>query len=323
MNLWAMWHRFQTWNRIMARSPILPRNIEDPTGVDRLERGAINKFEDKLKEIGREYPKLLDQIPSQPVVNKKYTYQLDRYVLESALSQGNNLIQSILMEGGFDLLWFYELYAEISYQRGTAQEFANLSNQSEAYKAGQRSVSNIIRSDAYIRRIALIHSRVFEEMQGFTASIQADMSRILTEGIARGLNPSEIARNLSNQTGLEQWRANRIARTEIINALRRARWDESEDAQDRYGLRTMQMHISALSATTRGTHAARHAKLYAIDEVREWYSEASNAINCKCVQVATLVDGDGNPLVPTIQDRAEKMLKKSQFSTNQQCSCCH
>lgn len=298
----------------MARSPILPRNIEDPTGVDSLERGAINKFEDKLKEIGREYPKLLDRIPSQPVVNKKYTFQLDSGLLQSVLEQGNSLIESILMEGGFDFLWFYELYAEVAYQRGTAQEFANLSNQSEAYKAGQQSVSNIMRSGAYIRRIALIHSRVFEEMQGFTASIQAVMSRVLTEGIARGLNPNDIAKNLSNQTGMEQWRANRIARTEITNALRRARWDESEDAQDRYGLRTMQMHISALSPTTRITHAKRHAHLYTVEEVREWYTLAANAINCKCVQVATMVDSDGNPIVPTIQERAEKSLKKSQFA---------
>ncbi|RCS70166.1 phage minor head protein [Vibrio casei] len=305
------------------KSPVLPRNVEDPTGVDRLERGAINKLEEKLKQIGREYPKLLERIPSQPVVNKRYTYQLDKLLLDSILEQADQLIESILLEGGSDDLWLYELYVKVAYERGTAQEFANLSNQSPAYKAGQESVTAIKRSEPYLRRIALVQARVFEEMKGFTASIQADMTRILTDGMGRGLNPDEIAKSLSAQTGLEQGRANRIARTEITTALRRARWDESEDAQERYGLKTMLMHISALSPTTRVKHALRHAHLYTIEAVREWYAKDANSINCKCNQVSVLVDKDGNPLVPSIVDRAQKMLQKSQFTTNQKCSCCH
>lgn len=305
------------------KSPILPRNIEDPTGVDRLERGAINKFKEKLKQIGREYPKLLERIPSQPAVNKKYTYQLDRYLLESIIEQGNELIASILLEGGEDFLWLFDLYVEIAYERGTAQEHANLSAQSAAYREGSESLIAVKRSQAYLQRIALVQSRVFEEMKGFTASVQADMTRILTEGIGRGQNPKEVAKALTQQTGMEQWRANRISRTEITTALRRARWDEAEDAQDRYGLKTMMMHISALSPTTRVTHALRHAHLYTVEQVREWYAIAANSINCKCSQVAVLVDKDGNPLVPAIVERAQKMLKKSKFATNQKCSCCH
>lgn len=309
------------------KSPILPRNIEDPTGADRLERGAINKFTEKLKQIGRDYPKLLERIPNQPVVNKRYTYQIDKLLLESILSQGNDLIDSILMDGGADNLWLFEDYVDIAYGRGTAQTFANLSAQSSAYQAGAESLIALKRSEPYTRRVALVQARVFEEMKGFTASIQADMTRILADGIGRGLNPKDIAKALSTQAGIKQGRANRIARTEITTALRRARWDEIEDAKDRYGLKTMLMHISALSPTTRVTHAARHANLYTVEQVREWYAIGANPINCKCNQVEVLVDKDGNPLVPTIQDRAQKMLKKmlkkSKFATNQKCSCCH
>lgn len=295
----------------MAKSPILPRNIEDPTAVDKLERGAINKFKSKLKQIGKEYPKLLDQLNARPVVNKRYTYQLDEYTLNSVIRQGDALISDILLEGGDDSQWFFEAYVKTAYARGTAQTFANLSNQSAVYHAANESLSNLISSEAYINRIALIRARSFEEMQGFTASIQADMARVLTDGIGRGLSPTEIAKSLSEQTGMEQYRANRIARTEIPTALRRARWDETESAQEKYGIKTMLMHISAWSPTTRHSHSERHGKLYTVDEVREWYSIGANSINCKCTQIEVMVDDKGEPLVPAIIERAKKMKPKS------------
>ena len=66
------------------------------------------------------------------------------------------------------------------------------------------------------------------------------------------------------------------------------------------------MHMSALSPSTRATHAARHARLYTSDEVRDWYSRDGNSINCKCGQVEVLVDDEGNPVVPAIVERVRR-----------------
>src|SRR5690606_32096001 len=180
--------------------------------------------------------------------------------------------------------WFFEAYVAVAYRRGTAQEFANLAQQSPAYLAGQQDLAAIMRSDPYRRRMALVQAREFEEMQKLAGDVRADMARILTEGIGRGLNPRTIARNLTDQAGIEHRRANKIARTEITTALRRARWDESDEATEKYGLRGKQMHLSALSPTTRATHAARHGNLYTTEQVRDWYSQDGNSINCKCSQ---------------------------------------
>lgn len=304
-----------------AASPILPRNIEDPTGADRLERGAINQFEKRLRIIGREYAKLLDRIPKQPVVNRKYAYELDSEILKLLLDAGNSIIEEWLL-GDTEYGWLYDLYVSTAYQRGTGQEYSNIAAQSPAYRAENESLAVIIRREPYRRRVALIAARTFEEMKGLSAKVQADMTRILTEGIARGLNPRDIAKALKTQAKLEQGRANRIARTEITTALRRARWDETEDAEDRYGFKTKQLHLSALSPTTRPHHAKRHAKLFTLEEVRAWFATGANSINCKCVTVTVLVDKKGNPLSDKIIERAEKMLKKSKFSTNQKCACC-
>lgn len=289
------------------KPPILPRDLRDPTGVDRLERGAMREFERRIKLVRKAYIKALNTIPVEPVVNKRYAFRLDQFLLRSLLANLDLEVDSIII--GADpsgQAWLFESFVGVAYQRGTAQEFANLAQQSPAYSAGRVDLSSLIRSEPYQRRIALIRARVFEEMKGLSASVKADMGRVLTDGIGRGLNPRDIARNLAAQEGIDARRANKIARTEITTALKRARLDESDEAVEDYGLRGKQMHLSALSPTTRATHAARHAHLYETDDVRDWYSRDGNSANCKCSQIFVLVDDEGKPVVPSIIQRAQQ-----------------
>ncbi|MEI9546867.1 gp6 [Enterobacter kobei] len=289
-----------------AKSPILPGNLKDPTGADRLERGAMSEFARRMKRIGKAYKGILDRIPASPSVNQRYTFDLDSTQLSMLLSNASLLVDEILGADNETGFWFWADYVNPAYQRGTAQEFANLSQQSAVYAAGQESVSTILLSEPYRRRLILVRARTFEEMKNLSASVKADMARILTDGLGRGQNPLEIAKRLTEQTGIESRRANRIARTEITTALRRARLDEDDEARERYGIRTKQMHISALSPTTRSTHAARHAHLYAAEEQREWWAKDANGVNCKCSTIAVMVDESGKPLSDTIIDKAQK-----------------
>ena len=289
-----------------TRPPILPTNPADPTGVDRLERGAIREFEQRLRRIALGYVAALSRIPAEPAVNRRYVFRLESTLLAVVFAEADTMADAVLLEGGERNLWFFESYVGVADRRGTAQAFTNLSHQSAAYKAGRVDLATLLQSPPYQARIALVRARQFEEMKGLTAQVKTDMARVLSDGIGRGLNPLEVARNLKEQVGLELPRANRIARTEIPMALRRARWDERDAASDAYGLNSKLMQISALSPTTRATHSARHAQLFTSDELRDWYSEDGNAINCKCGQVEVLVDEDGKPLVPQIVERAKQ-----------------
>ena len=266
-----------------TRPPILPRDFRDPTGVDALERKAIKEFGRRMRRVGKAYVAAMERIPAELAVNAKYTFRFDRFLLATILAQLDIEIDGILLEGSSDNHWFFGEYMAVAARRGIAQAFANMAAQSPVYKAGQGSVNAILGSDAYLRRIAIMRARSFEEMKGITGKTKANMTRVLTEGIARGMNPREVARNLTAQAGIEAKRASTIARTEITTTLRRSRWDEAEDARDLYGTRTMLMHLSALSATTRKAHAKRHSKLFTFDEVRGWYAEGGNSINCKCL----------------------------------------
>ncbi|MES3348117.1 phage minor head protein, partial [Enterobacter hormaechei] len=265
----------------------------------------------RMNKIGKAYKSALEKIPSSLAVNARYEYQLNPTLLSIILNDASYLVDQVLLEGGDYDLWFYE-YVDLAAEKGTGQAYANLSQQSPVYAAGRESLSAILISEPYQRRMALVNARMFEEMKGLSAEVKRDMARVLTEGIGRGLNPREVSRNLTEQIGIEKRRANRIARTEITTALRRAKWEEDQEASELYGLKTKLLHISALSPTTRHTHAARHAHLYTNEEVRDWYAKDANSINCKCTQQSVLVDEEGKPIYPDTITKLKQEYKTMQ-----------
>ncbi|EJD6581765.1 minor capsid protein [Providencia rettgeri] len=288
------------------RTAIRTGTKADPTAVDKLERGAMKAFAKRIKKVSQGYIQLLNRIPSEPVVNKKYQFDLDPNYLSIILRDGELMVDEVLLQGGEFNNFFFNEYVSTAYERGTAQEYANLAQQSTAYAATQQSVATILLSEPYQLRMALVRARVFEEMKGLSAQVKADMARILTDGIARGLNPREVARNLNEQSGIEIRRANRVARTEITTALRRARMDEADEASEALNLETRQVHISALSPTTRPNHASRHGKIFTTDEQRDWWAVDGNSINCKCSTVTILTDKEGRPYNDTLLNKLKE-----------------
>lgn len=266
----------------------------------------MKAFAKRIKKVSRGYIQLLNRIPSEPVVNKKYQFDLDPNYLSIILRDGELMVDEVLLQGGEFNNFFFNEYVSTAYERGTAQEYANLAQQSTAYAATQQSVATILLSEPYQLRMALVRARVFEGMKGLSAQVKADMARILTDGIARGLNPREVARNLNEQSGIEIRRANRVARTEITTALRRARMDEADEASEVLNLETRQVHISALSPTTRPNHASRHGKIFTTDEQRDWWARDGNSINCKCSTVTILTDKEGRPYNDTLLNKLKE-----------------
>lgn len=91
----------------------------------------------------------------------------------------------------------------------------------------------------------------------------------------------------------------------------RMRKFEGDDAGARKnGLNCLFMHLSALSPTTRKSHAERHGKLFTAQEVREFWSDPANVDGCKCAVTAMMVDDDGKPLVPSIVKRTRNTYEK-------------
>lgn len=293
--------------------PILPRNINDPTGQDVRERNAIKDFTRRIKAIGQYAKKVLEsRKPSVLTLNaldvevKRYNYNINETEYDFLGSELDNLIDRIILQGGDDgRLWLLTGYVQPAFQQGAAMAWANLTLQSPAYKLSRPTLESILTSAPYRRRLGYLKSREFEEMKGFAGDIKKNTRTILLDGMAQGINPNTIAGQLAEQTNITIGRAKRIARSEITLALKRSRVDEGEEAAVNLGLNIRMMQISALSPTTRLSHAQRHAKLYTFEEVRIWLATTPNSINCKCTFIEVLVDGEGKPLTPQIIQKAK------------------
>ena len=106
-----------------------------------------------------------------------------------------------------------------------------------------------------------------------------------------GLSPDDFAKLSEHDAKMATMREHRIR--------------GAESDYMRFGSPFKLMHMSALSPTTRKTHADRHGNLYSPAEVREWWARESNAVDCKCSVVVVLVDELGKPLVERIVSRAK------------------
>ena len=292
--------------------PIMPSNPQNPVGGTTLITEARRETDRKLKEIQRWLADTVKAIPTQvrtinmsagPLVGNAsfYDYQISTFALEMIVAElkqrlsNPEVAEPIVNRAG------------AAYEVGTASAVKGLAALTDQYT---RTITQVLASDPWQRRSALIRARVFEQMEGFAGETAADLSRVLMTGIENGKNPLALVDDLSARFKVSRTRAERIARTEITGSLRRARWDEADEAAANVGVRTKEMHLSALSPTTRVTHAERHGRLYTTEEVRQWYTEAANAINCKCTQVSVLVNEDGSPVISRSVTRAEEQRKR-------------
>ena len=289
-----------------TKPPKNPSDPRDPAGVDAIERAAMRAAAWRVRRAGAAVKRAVRRVPVLPTVNRRYAFDLDRFVLDRLLRDIEREIDAQLLEGGPDDLWLSEGFVEVAAARGTAQEFANLAAQSPAYSAARRSDATILQTAAYQRRLALTRARVYEEMRGLSAGMKSDLARVITDGLARGQAPLVIAKRIQEETNISASRARRIARTEVGTALKRARWDEAEEAAEELNLRTLQLHLSALSPTTRKSHASRHGQLYTVEQCREFFSRDGNSVNCKCTTVAVLVDSKNQPIVKSVIAKAKK-----------------
>jgi len=256
-------------------SPILPTNPADPGGIDRRERGAMNEMGKRVRRCGKAYRDALSQIQFLAVNVERYEFLTSVDAIDLLLADLARIVDTTMNEGG---RWLFTGYVRPAYQQGTAKANASIANQSKLY-ADARSLEQLLTSPPYLKRLSLLRGRLFEKMEGITADVQQTLASTLTQGLADGVGPLEISKRITESTGIVERRANNIARTETGEALREGRLAETEDARS-IGVNVGVMHLSALSPTTRISHARRHGGIFSVQEERAWYAQDGNRYNC-------------------------------------------
>lgn len=221
----------------------------------------------------------------------RFIYDMSQQELAELLEAVQAILDGYLLEGGEQNQWAMD-YVAAEARRGTLEAFNNLSQQSQVY-ASQTTLQQLLSSPGYQNQIASARLTTFSDWKAISDAARADLTGIITDAVARGVNPRETASVISKRLDVSMSRAKSIAQTEQVGALRQAQWNETDWAADRLGLNTGLLWLSALKPTTRAWHRARHGKVYTTEEVRDFYAENGNRYNCYCAQVPALLDDDG------------------------------
>lgn len=319
-------------------TPIVPRNKADPTQSSRQVSRMFNDIEDRYLNIKRRLKDLFDlrltgrlretngerswmmcnnegAEPSLYQVNAgKYIYDMTAAQLADLLQVVQAILDDELLEGGSQNIWAMD-YVTAEYERGTLNAFTNLSVQSQVY-ASQTTLQQLLSSPGYLNQIAAARLTTFSDWKVISDTARGDLTNIITDAVARGVNPRETASIISKRLDMSMSKAKTIAQTEQVGALRQAQWNETDWAADRLGLNTGLLWLSALKPTTRTWHASRHGKVYTTEEVRDFYAENGNRYNCYCSQIPVLLNDDGSIFNDGLADKLAKERKQWKTDTN-------
>lgn len=297
-------------------TPIVPRNKADPTQSSRQVGRMFRDIDERYLAIKRRLRVLFDQRLTGVVsaVNCRqgfmacnnadgpdtlYQVNAGTFIYDMTASELADLLQLVqtilddaLLDGGSQNLWALG-YVAAEYERGTQQAFTNLSVQSQVY-AQQTTFAQLLSAPSYQNQIAAAYVATYSEWKGISDAARADLANVISNAIGRGINPRETARIISKRLDVSMSQAKSIAQTEQVGALRRAQWLESDWARERLGLNTRLLWLSALKATTRSWHAARHGHTYTTEQVEAFYAEGGNRYHCYCSQIPCLLNQDGS-----------------------------
>ncbi|KTJ33757.1 phage head morphogenesis protein [Enterobacter hormaechei subsp. steigerwaltii] len=234
----------------------------------------------------------------------KFIYDMSAQELADLLEAVQDILDDYLLEGGEQNLWAMD-YVVAEAQRGTLEAFNNLSQQSQVY-ASQTTLQQLLSSPGYLNQISAARLTTFSDWKVISDTARGDLTNIITDAVARGVNPRETASVISKRLDVSMSKAKNIAQTEQVGALREAQWNETDWASERLGLNTGLLHLSALKPTTRTTHAFWHGKVRTVQEVRDWYAVDGNKYHCYCGQIPVLLNDDGSIFNEGLADKLKK-----------------
>lgn len=237
----------------------------------------------------------------------KFIYDMSAQELADLLEAIQAILDDHLLDGGEQNLWAMD-YVVAEAQRGTLEAFNNLSQQSQVYSS-QTTLQQLLNSPGYLNQIAAARLTTFSDWKVISDTARGDLTNIITDAVARGVNPRETASVISKRLDVSMSKAKNIAQTEQVGALREAQWNETDWASERLGLNTGLLHLSALKPTTRTTHAFWHGKVRTVQEVRDWYAVDGNKYHCYCSQIPVLLNDDGSIFNEGLADKLAKERK--------------
>ncbi len=113
------------------------------------------------------------------------------------------ILDQWLLDGyQLNLLWIGGITEE-SYLQGTGLAQSNLAAMSVTYSI-ERSLSAILMSPSYRKRIGIAYARTYEDWKGLSDKARADLAGIISEAVAAGRNPKTVVTSISERLGVSE-----------------------------------------------------------------------------------------------------------------------
>lgn len=205
----------------------------DPSRTTLLRRAMMREMSKRfgaLKEAIEELVVTKDVFGLVPihvnVASKAFAFETDVNKIKSFRAWLDKQVASgVLATDGISGKPWTGQYVESAYRKGLMRAYVDsnkvaLLKPTDFYAGSQQQfLTMAFLQPETLSKIQLVGTRAFDKLKDVTVSMSSQMSDILASGLANGLGPAQIARELAkNVDNLTRTRAWKIARTEIIYA---------------------------------------------------------------------------------------------------------
>ena len=179
-------------------------------------------------------------------------------------------------------------YIESAYRRGVNQSASRM--RSAGAVVDDRWVDTAFNRPIHADRLGLAFMRAYNELEGITEAMDQQISRALAQGLADGLSPRDIARNLNNRVDkIGITRARTLARTEVVSAHAEASLNSYEEA----GIEGVEVEAEFSTADDDLVCPecdALQGRTFTMDEARGMIPVHPN---CRCTFIPKITNGTG------------------------------
>jgi len=125
-------------------------------------------------------------------------------------------------------LWA-NVYVESAYQMGLASAASRM--QGMGVSVADSWINNAWFRPIHADALGLIYTRVFSDLKGITEAMDAQISRVLAQGLAEGRSSDSIARDINDRVDkIGKVRARTLARSEVVSANSEATLNAYDEA---------------------------------------------------------------------------------------------
>lgn len=170
-------------------------------------------------------------------------------------------------------------------------------------------------------KLKLLSTRAFSQMQGVTAEMDKEMSRVLAQGLSQGHGARAVARDLQKTvTTIERKRARTIARTELIHAHSEGQLDAFE-AMNVEGVGVMAEWSTAGDDLVCGICAPLEGVILTVAEARGIIPRHPN---CRCTWIpADIGEHKGGTTTTTWSGEGQGLAKPGTVPTGKKTGQVH